>query len=58
MQNVVLINGRFELLNSPDQIEVFDVRNLKKDADGRVIPLAVIKLDESLTDREAGRRAL
>jgi hypothetical protein len=57
MQNIVPINGRFELLNSPDRIDLFDVRNLKKDSDGRVIPLAVIPLDVPLTDRETGKRA-
>jgi MarR-like DNA-binding transcriptional regulator SgrR of sgrS sRNA len=39
MQTIVLINGRFEPLNSPDRIEVFDVRNLARGDDGRVIPL-------------------
>lgn len=57
-QNVVLINGRFELLNSPHRIEVFDVRNLKKDGDGKVIPAAVIPLERPISERDAGKMAL
>lgn len=58
MQNIVLINGRFELLNSPDRIDLFDIKNMKKHGEGQVIPVAVIPLDTPLTEREAGKRAL
>ena len=57
-QNIVLINGRFELLNSPHRIEVFDMRNLKKDSDGNLIPAAVIPLEAPITERNAGKMAL
>jgi len=55
---IVLINGRFELLNSPSRIEVFDMRNLNKDGDGQVIPVAVIPLEGPINERDAGKMAL
>jgi hypothetical protein len=58
MQTVVLIDGRFELLNSPDCVDVYDVRVLKKDGDGRVIPVHAIPLENPVNDREAGKLAL
>jgi hypothetical protein len=54
----VLINGRFELLNSPHRIEIFDMRNLKKDDRGKTIPVAVIPLEGPANDRDAGKMAL
>ncbi|HTK84007.1 MAG TPA: hypothetical protein VL625_02880 [Patescibacteria group bacterium] len=58
MQKVVLINGRFELLNGSVQIEIFDIKNLKRDDDGRVNSVASIKLAEAVSDLDAGRLAL
>jgi hypothetical protein len=58
MENIVLIDGRFELLNRPDRIDVFDIRNLKKDRNGSVIPISVISLEQPINDRDAGKLAL
>jgi hypothetical protein len=44
-EKVVLIDGRFELLNSPEGIEVYDIRNLDRGGDGSVTPVAVIPLE-------------
>ena len=57
-QKIVLINGRFELLNSPHRIEIFDMRNLKKDATGKLISAAVIPLEAPISERDAGKVAL
>jgi hypothetical protein len=58
MASIVLVDGRFELLNRPDRIDVFDIRNLQKGADGKVRPIAVIALSKPESDREAGKTAL
>jgi hypothetical protein len=57
-QRIVLIDGRFELLNGPDRIEIFDIRNPQRDQDGEVNPVAAVSLDKPVTDREAGKLAL
>src|SRR5262249_27264792 len=56
-EKVALIDGRFELLNSPERIEVYDIRNLDRGGDGSVTPVAVI-LEAPITDRNAGKMAL
>lgn len=53
--NIVLINGRFEFINNPDKLEMFDIRNLKKDEQGRVIPVQVVSLDSPKDPKEAGK---
>lgn len=55
---VVLIDGRFEFINNPDKLELFDIRSLKKDEDGRPMPVHVVKLDAPKDAREAGKIAL
>ena len=54
MRKLVLIDGRFELLNGPDRIAVFDV---KKDGNGED-PVVLIGADAPKTDRDAGTLAL
>jgi hypothetical protein len=58
MGKIVLIDGRFELLNRPDRIDVFDIRNLQRDDTGRVRPVVSIPLDKPKTALEAGKLAL
>jgi hypothetical protein len=58
MQRVVLINSRFELLNSPERIDIFDMKDLRRDRKGQVNPILVIHLKEPQTDRDAGKLAL
>lgn len=58
MQKIVLINGRFELLNSEDKVEVYDIRNLKKNNEGKVMPVEVVPVGSPLTDKDAGKLAL
>jgi len=58
MGKVVLINGRFELLNRPDRVDIFDIRNLQRDETGRVNPVIVIPLDSPKSHLEAGKIAL
>jgi hypothetical protein len=58
MGKVVLIDGRFELLNRPDRVDIFDIRNLQRDESGRVNPVVVIPLDKRISPLEAGKRAL
>jgi hypothetical protein len=58
LERIVLIDGRFELLNRPDRIDVFDIRNLKKDKAGDVSPIAQIPLTTPANDRDAGKMAL
>jgi hypothetical protein len=58
MGKIVLIDGRFELLNRPDRIDIFDIRNLKRDESGRVNPVVSIPLDKPKTALDAGKLAL
>lgn len=58
MQKIVLINGRFELLNSDDKVEVYDVRNINKNDEGKAIPVEVVQVGSPLTDKNAGKLAL
>jgi hypothetical protein len=37
------------LLASPDRIGIFDVKNLRKDGDGRVTPIEIIFVEKPLT---------
>src|SRR5688572_27032341 len=57
-EKVILIHSRFALLNGPDRIEVYDIRNPKRASDGSVRPIAVIPLEAPIDDRDAGKRAL
>ena len=57
-ERIVLINSRFELLNRPDRVDIYDIKNLKKDQSGRVNPVGFITLEVLATDLEAGRLAL
>jgi hypothetical protein len=54
-QRVVLIDGRFELLNCPDRIEVYDSREGRNSESQ---PVETIPLKGPVSDREAGRLAL
>lgn len=58
MGEVVLIDGRFEVLNRPDRIDIYDITNLQKGEDGRVRPVGVVPLAQPRTHLEAGRIAL
>jgi hypothetical protein len=58
MGKVVLINGRFELLNRPDRVDIFDIRNLQRDDDGRVHPIIAVPLNSPKTPLEAGKLSL
>jgi hypothetical protein len=58
MGKIILINGRFELLNRPDRVDIFDIRNLKRDDAGRVNPVAAIPLEGPKSCLEAGKLAL
>jgi hypothetical protein len=57
-ERIVLIDGRFELLNGRGRIDIFDIQNLRRDKNGNVNPVAFIALDMVVTDLEAGRLAL
>ena len=58
MERIVLIDGRFELLNRPERLDVFDIRNLQRDSNGCVNPIVTIPLNNPITDLEAGKLAL
>jgi hypothetical protein len=58
MPRIVLIDGRFEVLNGPEKIEVYDMRNLNRDAEGRVQPVMVLPVPQTKSDKDAGKLAL
>jgi hypothetical protein len=58
MERHVLIDGRFEALNHPDRIEVFDIRNPRRDEQGHAMPVRIIPTDMPQTGRAAGMTAL
>lgn len=58
MKRCVLIDKRFEVINYPDGIEVFDLRHPCKDENGQDVPVKVIPSDAPKINRVAVTTAL
>jgi hypothetical protein len=43
-KSLVLIDGSYEVVNSPDRLVVFDIRNPRKDEKGSPVPVEIIPL--------------
>lgn len=57
-KSLILIDGQYRVINSPDRLVIFDVRNPRTDEKGASVPVETIPLRGPVSSREAGRLAL